>query len=122
MKRTILSALVIALISCNSKTTNYVQKKADTIRTAAIYMGGSGYIEGGLVYRITKDTFALDTINSETMKKKWKRDTAYFIPQTVPMTDSLGKAMFDSLGKPQQTIRYFPTPNKNILEDYNKVF
>jgi hypothetical protein len=128
MKKTIIvGAAVVSVIgwalSCNSSSkSTFQQSKPDTTKTAAIFMGGTGYVEGGIVFRISKDTFAFDSLDTETIKKKWKRDTTYYIPQIVPLTDSLGKAVLDSLGKPQQTVRYFPTPNKNILEDYNRKF
>lgn len=124
MKKTITSiCLLIILSACNSTSKEYQKQPPDTLQTAAIYLD-AGTVNGGMVYRVTKDTSYLDTTNADNVKLKWRRDTIYYIPSLTRMRDSANNIIIDSAtGKPRMTTIYVPMANKkHMLQDFNKTY
>lgn len=120
--KTAIFILAILFISCSSTSTkDFHHAKSDTTITTILYMNSSVEARVDQAYRIIKDTFAFDTVDSETAKKIWKRDTSYFPPVWVPVKDSAGKVIKDSAGNDKREMTFQLIQNKNwVLQDYNK--
>lgn len=120
MKKTIL-ILSLFLASCGSSSIKPHDAKSDTTTTLILYLNTAFNARIDLAYRIIKDTFSFDTVNAETAKRVWKKDTLYFVPIAIPRSDSAGKLIKDSAGNVKQDIQYVQIRNNNlILQDYNK--
>lgn len=120
--KTIILVLLIFFASCGSTNIKQVHDlKSDTAITLVLHLDENMTARVDHVYRIIRDTFSFDTINAETAKRIWKKDTLYYVPVTIQMRDSLGGFIKDSSGNVKtrvqfQLLRY----NKFILQDYNK--
>ncbi len=97
----IISVVLAAAIIKGKPTTNNHIPKSDTIKTLMLYYSNEiKDLKYDIGYRILRDTFKYLPVSSTTAKKKWLKDTFYFVPVPVPLLDSLKKPVLDSLRKP----------------------
>lgn len=109
-------------VSCgNSKVAEYKKTPPDTTMTWVLAVTPLDWaklklnINQGVLFqswRLTKDTFAFDSTDVNTMKKIWKRDTLYAFEVRIPKIDT-------SKGQKDSFIYPMLSP-KHILQDYNK--
>lgn len=122
---------VMLINSCGAKSeTEYKKNAPDTTVTFINFVTPLDWAKSynidpnqsidRIAWRLTKDTFAYTSIDTNTITKTWIRDTTYAIQINVPTIDSLNKPILDTAGKPKlQPI--FPLLNKRfVLHDYNK--
>lgn len=123
MKKSILF-LSIFFAACGSTgVKEYHSAGADSAITIVLYITEDLTPKVDAVYRIVKDTFSFDTVNAETAKRVWEKDTAYYIPVQVPNLDSSGKTVVDSSGNIKKHLEFrLLRNNQMILQDYNKHF
>src|SRR5437870_4615280 len=89
------------LLSCTSKktTTEYTKHPPDTTKTIVSFISPRTWERVGItrqgytieISRATKDTFALDSVDVNSMRRIWKRDTSYYTILSIPVLDSTGK-------------------------------
>lgn len=116
-------------VGCGSTTPDkeFTHQKADTIREVAIFISNLKTLDLSLdyIWRVEKDTFTVekvDTVGSDLVaKRKWLRDTIYYIPQFAIATDSAGKQIIDTVTKkPKQIINFVPADKSIIQYESNK--
>lgn len=120
MKRAIIILMaVVTFISCETKKTVNIIPKSDTMKTLCIYWYKNEPIYS-VIFRVTKDTFKMVAVDNETSKKKWTKDTVYFIPVTDTVRDVKGLPLRDTLGAYKFLTQYFTYPNNLIWLDANQ--
>ena len=113
--------------SCNqNKNGDYKKKAKDSVKTWVLFtvppqwgLGNGVSIE--FIDRKTKDTTYFDTLDENTAKKTYKRDTSYWIYVSVYDIDSATqKPKLDSLKRPKiKATYYLQLPKDNIKHDFN---
>jgi hypothetical protein len=107
MKKVFLSILVIGIISCGGE--KKVKPNISQDKIAAVYKY-RGNINQGWLYRVI-------FVDSAIYKKLGKEfvDTAWYLSQIIPLTDSLKKPLLDSNGR--QMIREIgiPIPKDSVI-------
>ncbi len=118
MKKTI-AILSIFIAACSSRT-DYIRKPNDTTRTVALYLLQTG-AKCTDVYRVEKDSLTFDTTGSEdVIKKRWRRDTLYYVPEITSLVDSSGHPLLDSSKNPKTIIQYRLVDKTDILIDFKR--
>jgi hypothetical protein len=122
--RLILVVCLLASIvtSCHNSSSNAIPKRADTIRTLVLYSSPDGKeLRMDVVRRITRDTLKYVDEDSMTRKKRWTKDTVYYLPATVNVLDSVTKQpKKDSAGHIVQRACYAIVPPAIVLIDAGK--
>ncbi len=124
MKKVLIASLLIgAIFSCDSKSKNKNLQRlpTDTVRTVALYINPqNGMLSVDYVFKLIKDTLKFESVDSNTAKKVWSRDSLYYVPNYIPKLDSLKKPIRDSAGNIQYKVDWTPVSSVNIVQDYNK--
>lgn len=115
-------------VACNNNgdSGDYKRTPKDSVRTWVLFTNppqwglGTG-INIDFIDRITKDTAYFDTLDENTAKKTYKRDTAYWVTYIQYEVDSVTqKAKLDSLKRPIIKNKYYlELPKSNIKKDLN---
>ncbi len=115
-------------VSCgNNNATSYKKLPPDSVRSWCLFTTPAqwGLGEGlriEFIDRKTRDTTYFDTLDENTAKKTYKRDTSYWIyVSTYDMDSVTKKPKLDSLkGLPIIKQTYFlQLPKENIKHDFN---
>lgn len=105
------------LTSCNndSKQPAFKHSPPDTIKTYFVFL--NPVLGWDIGYRIKKDSFAFNKIDSVT---QWMRKKLYFIPFYDSVRNNQGIALPDSAGKYHVRLTmYVPIDESKILHDSN---
>lgn len=71
------------------------------------------------VTMITRDSVFFDSVDANTAKKIWRRDTAYIVSLTVPQMNEQKKPLLDSAGHIIYKVWFLKIPDTSILQDYH---
>jgi hypothetical protein len=125
MKPLLATIVLSVLISC-SNSSSFKKSTPDTTKTVAVYTNRAGALFIDYVVRVASDSFMLvstDTTTSEVVsKRKWVRDTSYFVPLVDTLRDAANKPVLDSNGKSTLRLWWVPSDKKYIIQDFNKAF
>jgi len=103
----IITVAYFNIMSCAEKSDEFKKTEPKTEPTAIVFVTPFewqnlklGFVGNQVIstigYRLTKDTFAFDSINSTTLTKKWIRDTIYAVELHFPPKDT-AKSKKDSV-------------------------
>lgn len=116
--------VLVILFSCKSNSgKSFRPSPPDTSRAFIVYLpkGVGGEIASAWAWRVRKDTFAFVDLDTLTKKKRWTRNTDYY----VIIVDTLrnrqtGQYVLDSTGNKQVGPVQVYYPPQFILFDTNK--
>lgn len=116
-------AIIISILLTACNHADFKHSAADTTRTSALYLLPNGTVNGSVVFRITHDSLSIDTSKKNKPKLSWMRDTIYYLPNAVPLFDSVRHPIIDSITKQQKTeLTWLQTNKENVLKDFNKIY
>lgn len=92
----------VLIYSCGNEGGEPKVKTSDTSRVIGVYVDYDGRdIKHDIIFRVIKDSFGFVSEGGDIMKKKWHKDTLYFIPlpgdtlkdnvTKMPLKDSTGR-------------------------------
>lgn len=112
MRKFIIPILTMILISCGSKKgTVAPPSQAGQAKVVAVYTNPDGTKQIDIMLRVIKKDIVTDSV------KKVDRiiiDTLWGRPDVVPIKDSTGKQVLDSLGKPRYVTNYLAISKDSV--------